>query len=339
MEAIVIHPIYALQPDWFEIPPFDMSILPLQVSEGVTLEDVSSLFAEDTFAHMKGYMSKRDLETLGSVKYALVRRFERENDAIVISEQRTPPFEPVEALMACLRIVRPMRENLGLMSGFVRSDGSLDLRRFKSPYNVSEVPEVEKLYALRTEDALLLKELAPTFLKAMRGEYWKVRMAVEFFQAGFFQTSYWKARFIFRCSAIDAIYSSQKHIRSITQKSRIKQFLGSKTCIYEVSDIPSSFQQAPDITIKKVLEPIYEVRNCIAHGDRIPDEFRLKTWRQGLNEPLNVLSVLDEAVSIITRKSILKILEHNLIEHFRSSDTADAFFASQKGVILKSLGQ
>jgi hypothetical protein len=270
MEAIIIHPIYALQPDWFEIPPFDKSILPLQLSDGVTLEDVSLLFDIDAFAPMKGYMSKRDLETLGSAKYALVRRFGRENDATVISEQRTPTFEPVEALMACLRIIRPMRENLGLMSGFVRSDGSVDLRQFKNPYNVSEVPEIEKLYALRTEDALLLKELAPTFLKAMRGEYWKVRMAVEFFQAGFFQTSYPKARFLFRCSAIDAIYSSRKLIRSNTQKSRIKQFLGSKICIYETGDIPQSFQQAPEITIKKVLEPIYEVRNYIAHGDRIP---------------------------------------------------------------------
>jgi len=119
-------------------------------------------------------------------KHALVRRFQKENDYIVIAEKGSVPvIEPVEVLMALLRIIRPMREKLGLMNGFVHSDGSIDLRGFKSPYDISEVPEVEKLYALRTEDALLLKELAPTFLKAMRGDYWKIRMAVEFSKPDF----------------------------------------------------------------------------------------------------------------------------------------------------------
>jgi hypothetical protein len=328
MEEIVIHPIYALQPDWFEIPPFDESILPLQLPEEVALEDVSSFFDKDAFTHMKGHMSDRDIKTLSSVKYALVRRFQRENDAIVVvAGRRKPLIEPVEALMACLRIIRPMRERLGLMRGFVRSDGSFDIRSFHSPYDVSEVPEVEKLFAVRTDDALLLKEIARTFLKAMSGEYWKVRMAVDFFQAGFFQTLYPKARFLLRCSAIDAIYSSQELTNSNTQKSRIKRFLGSRICIYEPGDIPQSLPQAPDITIKRVIEPIYQVRNCIAHGDRIPQKFLSETWRPGLNGSLNAMSVLDEAVSMISRKSLLKILQQNLIEHFKSSETADSFFA------------
>jgi len=50
--------------------------------------------------------------------------------------------------------------------------------------------------------------------------------------------------------------------------------------------------------------------------------------RPGLNEPLNIMSVLHEAVSIISRKSILKILQDDLIEDFRSSDTVDAYFAN-----------
>ncbi|ADW70080.1 hypothetical protein AciX9_3060 [Granulicella tundricola MP5ACTX9] len=175
--------------------------------------------------------------------------------------------------MACLRLIRPMREYLGLFKGHLRDDGTIDIQSFSSPYSVEEVSEVEKLFTVRTVDALRLREIAPYFIEARRNKRWKILMAVEFYQAGFFQTNYWKARYALRCSSIEAVFGSTKHRKARVTKDRILKFLGGDTRIYEPGDIPDYLQQATDITVGSVLEELFDVRNCIAHGDRIPDRF------------------------------------------------------------------
>lgn len=110
-------------------------------------------------------------------------------------------------------------------------------------------------------------------------------------------------------------------------KERIKWFLGGNTPIYGPGDIPDYLPQ-PNITIGDIVDDLYRVRNFVAHGDRIPDEFFQRTMRQGLNGALNVLVVLNEAVSFIVRKSLLRIVQDNLLDHFASAGTAEAYFAA-----------
>jgi hypothetical protein len=52
----------------------------------------------------------------------------------------------------------------------------------------------------------------------------------------------------------------------------VKTFLGENTLIYEPTE-HADFEFLPPypLTIKDVLDDVNEVRNCIAHGDRIPD--------------------------------------------------------------------
>ncbi len=230
--------------------------------------------------------------------------------------------------MACLRIIRPMREKLGLMRGELLRDGSLNIKRFGNPYNIINVPDVEKLFAFRTEDALLLRKIAPQMIRASRGEYWKFRMAVEFYQTGHFQQLHWKPRIFFRCSAIEALFSSNKKQGSQVVKSRVNLFLGENTCIYDVGDIPRYLPQATEITVGSMLDLVYKVRNCVAHGDKIPDELFKTILKRGVNDPLNAVAVIDEAVSFIVRKSLQRILVDDLLEHFNDSGSVDAYFAS-----------
>ena len=62
-----------------------------------------------------------------------------------------------------------------------------------------------------------------------------------------------------------------------------------------------------------------EVRNCIAHGDKIPDRyFTPGGGRPTLNGPVNFLTVLDDSLSFIIRESLLRILRDNLVENFKS---------------------
>jgi hypothetical protein len=69
------------------------------------------------------------------------------------------------------------------------------------------------------------------------------------------------------------------------------------------------------------------VRNCIAHGDRIPDKyFGAEGGRQGLAGPVNFITVLDDSLSFIVRKTLLRIVRDDLVENFKSKRESSRFW-------------
>ncbi len=67
MNEIVIHPIYELEAEWGDHSPFDVSLLPFQICNEISIEDVSSLFHDEMFSWVGDELSRRDRETLTSV--------------------------------------------------------------------------------------------------------------------------------------------------------------------------------------------------------------------------------------------------------------------------------
>ncbi len=145
-------------------------------------------------------------------------------------------------------------------------------------------------------------------LIGMDGEYWMFRMAVHFYVDGFFAGRSLKTRFFYRCTALEAIFFSKSRRGTAYPRARILEFLGSETPLYAPGDIPEQLPQGGDITVAKVLDAIYEARNTIAHGDRLPDSFITEEWRDGINGPLPKREVLDEAVRSLVRGGLLKIM-------------------------------
>jgi hypothetical protein len=192
------------------------------------------------------------------------------------------------------------------------------------------VPEVQRLFKLRNRDADDLRALAPDFLRGMRGEFWKFRMAVQFHELGHFQALDWKARSLLWCSAIESIYTShnREHQGSLVAASRIKWFPGENSSIYAPGDV-SSLLEDPHITVGQIVRDLYELRNYVAHGDRIPDTYFRSTLRQGFNGGVTKREVLLEAASFIIRSSLLRILRENLLDHFAGADSAEAYFGAE----------
>ena len=238
----------------------------------------------------------------------------------------------VKMLAACLRLIRPMRQRALLMRGKVLAgDGSFDVMGFDiPPLHLIEMPDVQKFFHLRNQDADDLRTYAPHFLHAMRGEFWKFRMAVQFYELGHFQALDWKARYLQWCSAIESIYTShsREHQGSLVATSRIKWFLGAGTYIYAPGDI-SNLLQDPKIKIDQIVDDLYEMRNFMAHGDKIPDPYFTTTLRRGFNGPVKKTEVLLEAASFIVRASLLKILRDGLIQHFADAGPAEAYFGAE----------
>jgi len=88
----------------------------------------------------------------------------------------------------------------------------------------------------------------------------------------------------------------------------------------------SRFEDDPDLTVGSIVNALYNVRNLLAHGDRIPDLYFANRARHGLNGAGSILDVLFEAASFIIRSSLLKILRDGLLRHFADATSAEAYF-------------
>ena len=332
-----LYPIYWLS-DQLDDEQFDLRRLPFEVTENVRIEDVSQRFGAHAFDLGRERLGTEILRELEGVRYALVHRYEsepiidEETHEILGYKQSNETSETlIRQVAACLRLIRPMRQSALLMRGDVRSDGTFDVTGYDvPPLHLIEVPDVQKLFKLRNQDADDLRNYAPAFLEGMTGEFWKFRMAVQFHDLGHFQALDWKARYLLWCSAIESIYTSHgaEHQGSLVATSRIKWFLGENTSIYAAGDIPSLLQD-PHLTVGQIVPDLYKMRNFIAHGDKIPDPFFQDILRHGLNGDVVKAEVLMEAASFIVRTSLLKILRDGLLNQFTDAGAAEAYFGAQ----------
>jgi len=328
-----LYAIYALE-TYSDSGAFDKMRLPLEITDDVRIEHVEPLLKEDTFKFVTTTMGTDAVENLERVKYALVHRFDPDANyrcgGIEGREKRKADSEMlVRSVAACLRLIRPMRQFALSMQGTVRPDGTFDVLGFDSPIDLLETPENQKLFRLRNRDADDLIKHAPLFLEAMNRGIWKFKMAAQFHELGHFQDQDWKARYMLWSSAIESIYTSHNpdHKGSNVAKERIKWFLGKSTSIYPLGDLADSIID-PKITVGGIVDDLYEVRNYLAHGDRIPNRFFQEWPRTGVNGPLRMIVILFEAQSFIIRHSMLKMLRDGLTAHFAGAAESEAYFGA-----------
>jgi hypothetical protein len=311
----------------FSAQPFDFSQLPFSIVRDVEVADVSSLLPPSMFEYLRFEVGQNRMHVFdGTTKYALVHRYEEDPRWPGNAEAQTAAKKKAEILnevFACSRIVRPTRR-LGSVSGFLRDDGTVEQRQATFPDSALDVPEALKLFAFRNKDLEELRNLIGTFLKAIHGEYWPLRMAVQYYYMGY-EVNDWKGRYLYwGSSAIHALYSSsnEKIVR------RIKWFLGDNTLIYPPGEHPEAeFLGADPTTIGEIVEDVNVVRNCIAHGERIPDKyFKQDAGRNTLNGKVNYITVLDDALAFIVRSTLRRIVAENLLGDFASRVSVSQFW-------------
>jgi hypothetical protein len=337
MTRVTLYSISGVSEFW-NYEPFDHTKLPAQIVQGVTIESVMTMFNKETFSWVASEMGNRDLDTLSNVKYAIVHRFEVPSDDSGKAERESDHL--VYRTAACLRLIRPMRQAALTMSGSLLPDGTVKIRTFDHPVHLMDVPRLQKGFSLRNRDITDLQKLINEFLRGMSGEFWKFRMSVAFHDGGHFAVSYWKSRFMLWCSAVEALFTSQNrdHQGSLVATERIKWFLGANTQIYARGDFPTFMPEA-SYTVAQIVDDLYEVRNCIAHGERIPQRFFAPIHGGYLGEDGNIVDVLHDGLSFIIRASLLRILKDNLLQHFADGPAAEKYFAAAgltKAALLKA---
>jgi len=128
-------------------------------------------------------------------------------------------------------------------------------------------------------------------------------------------------------SAIESIFTtnSRNHQGTTVATERINWFLGETKPIYAPGDLNES-EEDPHITVGDIVNAWYNVRNHLAHGDRIPGSYFMQEARHGLGGGVNAMELLIEAASFIIRSTLLKILRDGLSQHFVDAAAAEAYF-------------
>jgi hypothetical protein len=305
--------------------------------EGLSIEDVSPLRGPDTFSTWKRgcFLSKRNIDELESLRYALVHRYRASSSRDGASDGYSR--ELVSLANACLSLIRPTRKSrAGIISGLINDDGTIDPQGFNLIDPV-DVPKIQTLFSVRTHDVDLMHELLPQFLDLyhkdsagrLKDDYEPIRMAVQLYEQGY-ANSYWKARHILWWSAIEALYGNAED----SIMARIYSFFGSRNIvegydrsIYEPGDIPSVYAWTSNgnHTLGEVLPLIYEVRNSAAHGQKVADPHFIPISHPFQNStPL--VDVLAEAATFVIRKTITEILKQGLTEHFKDREARERFW-------------
>jgi len=339
-DKIQFSPISGATAGWGDDPPLTgpYTVLP---SDNLTIENVSHLITEKTFSLWKNEcnVSKRTAESLESVRFAIVHRQSSPNYGDGGLETRATLL--IDYASSCLALIRPTRRSRAMhIRGVMKSDGSFDPQGFSAREDLADVPEIQKLFAVREQDIKLLTSLLPEFMQlyqkndngTMKDDYEPIRMAVQLYGEAY-SLSYWKARHILWWSAIEALYGNSEdaamaRIYALFGKNNLVD--GYNCPIYEKGDIPSCFYPPTESlhTLGEMVPLIYEVRNASAHGQKVPDSHFVPVPHP-LGHGVVGIDALAEAATFIIRKTVIEILQRGWREKFKTLAARENFWLTE----------
>jgi hypothetical protein len=327
VEKITLYPIHGIASNFVDDFPFDVSVLPAPIVPDVTLEEIPhGLLTPETFSVFRGHISAKTIESFTGIHYALVHRF---RGGFGTGEVESQSMFLVRTLSALLRIIRPMRQRFFAIQGTVKPDGQFEVGPFDHPEDYVELPEAHKLFYLRNQDLRTFQRLASSFLRVMNEEYWPIRLAVQFHELGYYTFQrYWKLSWFSWIAGIESLCTEtdDEHTGQLVIKERLKRLVGADAPVYEQGDVPSFLTQ-PEQTVAGVVDPIYELRNYVMHGQRVPEAFYIQDGREGLDGPLRRVEELVEALSFLLRKSVQIAVDPSTVENFKDDIARRAYFA------------
>ena len=273
-----------------------------------------SLWARD-------YLSKEDVKKIQDWQYALVNYCDEEQ--YLHSDPEALSRELVHRIFIGLRIIRPSSVPYQYLHAQIQPDGSFEPSGFMRAEMRLTVFPCDSWSPIRGKDAELLKAIAPALLRAYQTDCQPVKRAMRVLEVGYI-SEFPEVTQLMWIAGLEALFTSTSYSGAAAAIHRIRQFLGSKTRVYEQSDF-SSHVSVPSFTLKNVLEDIYKVRNKLAHGEWIPKEYIEKPGYVGGAH--SYADVLVEATGIILRLALIKILRESLLETFGSKDNLDRHFS------------
>ena len=136
-------------------------------------------------------LGSETVKSLRAIKYVIIHRYpeyelDKTGKLVYEVELREKSEYLIQEAIACLRLIRPIRQFAQACGGEILNDGTLINFHLQNPLLYVNSPLNQELFGVRTSDVEDLRFYFPLFQNAMSGNFWKFRMALEMYQSDFF---------------------------------------------------------------------------------------------------------------------------------------------------------
>jgi hypothetical protein len=283
-------------------------MVPARINADTTAESVRGLLQPQVFDLWRDYISKRDREDLASVSIGLVHRFLSQE--YVRSKLEADSSDLAYKAFLLLRLIKPTRSRFSRIQ-LTLKEGQPDVFSFTQPeLAIPNTPNLETFNTINDRDVLQLSDLLPRFLKFADLAPWHLTRAVRFFEAGYSQISDPLLQFMAWTTAIESFFSEDKAPLSQEELAgKIRGRIDGATDIYSDVDVNVLAYPLKPVPLNSLLPDIFEARNCVVHGMRIPTSFDERgTTSPATGEKVHYVDVLREGASFVLRKLLLKAI-------------------------------
>jgi len=288
------------------VPPPSVE-LPLDITEGVTLENMEGIISGRNFELWKEHISTQDRKGLAYISVCLVNRF-KSHVHVGLLEQESQRL--LYKVFTCLRIVKPTRSPYRMVQ-FKEESGGVDVFRFTHPDRREvNVPDAETLNVINPKDIYLLRKVITPFLNVTKDGPDNLRRAMRLFEEGYSEVYDPALQLLVWVMGIEAAFASGgKPLRREVLLQAIEREVGFDRNIYEDSG-DRGFTEVPSpLTVRDAIQDLFDLRNHLVHGGWIEKDWAGGKARRSISgETVLYADVLRETASFILRKSILSFL-------------------------------
>jgi hypothetical protein len=284
---------------------------PLLITDSLTFENVEGWLTPERFSVWRDWLSRRDRESLSSVRYALLHYFD---SSMPTSRADADSDEFAFKVFACLRIIKPTRNNFEPINVEFKDKEKreIDVVSVTHPSTIwPNVPDAEAINSINLNDIDKLKELLPAFLDLASKGPENITRAVRFLNEGYSEVRDPTIQIVVWCMGIESLLGAEDadQLAESSIKRSIDQAVGLKTDIYDNSAM-REYMPNRRVEVGELVDDLFRVRNLFVHGHWIPSDWKSKYPRTSLSgDRVHYVDVLREAASFILRQALLHHLE------------------------------
>ncbi len=152
----------------YEQEPVLSGVHTVMESEGLTIENVAPLLTKATFSlwNSECFVTRDTTEALQRINFSIVHRYTSKTHRDAGLE--TYSADLVNKVVACLALIRPTRKHrVSRVTGVVKDDGMLDPHGFTSSPMPVDVPEIQRLFTVRSKTSICFAKFCRSSLRCL----------------------------------------------------------------------------------------------------------------------------------------------------------------------------
>jgi hypothetical protein len=306
----------------------DPTFFPLRLPEALSIEDVSPIMKETSFAPLvPQFYSQAESDQLSRIRYGIVRRFECIDDERPSEEEKSAA--QLYKLYLGLKIVRPTSGRYQVLHYDMGQTTPRLPRGLRNDY--ATVPcDSDSLNGVRWNDLEELQRLAPGILTALSTSQAPISQAVQGLEVGY-RADFLNVRHLLWVIGLDALFTSTEweNQGAEVSRNRIAHFVG-KLEVYSDSRFEEFGLPRPKAPpLAQTLRDIYKLRNCFAHGAWPDRVWTGSVCRRSVDASRDIYyaELLSEAAVHVLRGCLKQILsDTELVALFNDKTRLNAHF-------------